>query len=191
MTQQTDLYNAIIDSAVSLASRSSWEALRLYDVATDLGIPLVDIYPYFAEKEQVSEAWFERADRHMLSATQSSIFHTLSNQQKFHNLMMTWLDSLAINQKVTRQMILNKLEPGHLHIQLPALFRISRTVQWLREASNQRSTLPRRAFDETVLTSIYLLTFSCWLTDKSPLFNQTKRCLDRQLTVATKLGFLK
>lgn len=191
MTKQTDLYNAIIDSAVRLASNSSWESLRLHDVAADLGIPLVTIYEYFAEKEQISDAWFERADRHMLSATQSSTFPSLSNQQKFHNLLMAWLDSLAVNQKVTRQMILNKLEPGHLHIQIPALLRISRTVQWLREASNQNSTLPCRAFDETVLTSIYLITFCCWLTDSSPLFERTKRCLDKQLTLATKLGFLK
>ncbi|ODN67556.1 TetR/AcrR family transcriptional regulator [Methylophaga muralis] len=191
MTQQTDLYNAIIDSAVNLAAKSSWESLRLHDIATELDISLADIYEYFAEKEQISDAWFERADRQMLSASQASLFPTLSNQQKFHNLLMTWLDSLAINQKVTRQMILNKLEPGHLHIQIPALLRISRTVQWLREGANQNSTLPWRAFDETVLTSIYLITFCCWLTDKSPLFNRTKRCLDRQLTLATKLGFLK
>ena len=191
MTQQTDLYNAIIDSAVNLAAKSSWESLRLHDIATELDISLADIYEYFTEKEQISDAWFERADRQMLSASQASLFPTLSNQQKFHNLLMTWLDSLAINHKVTRQMILNKLEPGHLHIQIPALLRISRTVQWLREGANQNSTLPWRAFDETVLTSIYLITFCCWLTDKSPLFNRTKRCLDRQLKVATKLGFLK
>jgi AcrR family transcriptional regulator len=191
MAQRTDLYNAIIDSAVHLASNSSWESLRLHEIATDLDISLADIYVFFAEKEQISDAWFERADKHMLSTTNNSIFTTLSNQQKFQNLLMAWLDSLAINQKVTRQMIMNKLEPGHLHIQLPALIRISRTVQWLREASNQNSRLPWRAFDETVMTSIYLVTFCCWLTDDSPMYQRTKRCLDKQLNLATTLKFLK
>lgn len=191
MAQPTDLYNAIIDSAVNLASNSSWESLRLYEVAADLDISLADIYVFFAEKEQISDAWFERADKNMLNTTNNAIFATLSNQQKFQNLLMAWLDSLAINQKVTRQMIMNKLEPGHLHIQIPALIRISRTVQWLREASNQNSTLPWRAFDETVLTSIYLVTFCCWLTDNSPMYQRTKRCLDKQLKLATTLKFLK
>lgn len=191
MDQQTDLYQAIIDSAVSLASHSSWESLRLVEVAADLDISLADIYRYFAEKEQISDSWFDRADQNMLNAMQSSVFPTLNNQQKFHHLLMAWLEPLTINQKVTRQMILNKLEPGHLHIQIPALMRISRTVQWLREASAQNSTLPWRAVDETVMTGIYLITFCCWLSDTGPMYHRTRRCLDRQLSIATKLRVLK
>ena len=123
MIQHSELCEAIINCAVSLASRSSWESVT-----------------------------------------------TLENQQKFHHLMMAWLEPLAINQKVTRQMILNKLEPGHLHIQIPALLRISRTVQWLREAADQHSTLPWRAVDETALTGVYLITFCCWLTDNTSMY---------------------
>jgi len=191
MTQQTDLQQAIVDSAVNLASTTSWESLRLYEIAADLNISLADIYRYFAEKEQISDAWFDRADKNMLDAMHSSIFITLTNPQKFHHLLMAWLESLSINRKVTRQMVLNKLEPGHLHIQIPAMIRISRTVQWLREASAQNSTLPWRAFDESILTSIYLITFCCWLTDKSSTNHRTQRCLDRQLRIASKLRFLK
>lgn len=191
MNQHSELSGAIINCAVSLASRSSWESVRLSDIAAHLNISLADIYYCFAEKEQISDAWFDRADQNMLKAMQSSVFVTLDNQQKFHHLMMAWLEPLAINKKVTRQMILNKLEPGHLHIQIPALLRISRTVQWLREASDQHSTLPWRAVDETVLTSIYLITFCCWLTDNTSMYQRTRRCLERQLKVASKLGFLK
>ncbi|WP_244912984.1 TetR/AcrR family transcriptional regulator [Methylophaga nitratireducenticrescens] len=191
MTQHSELCEAIINSAVSLASRSSWESVRLSDIAAQLNISLADIYNCFAEKEQISDAWFDRADQNMLKAMQSSVFATLDNQQKFHHLMMAWLQPLAINQKVTRQMIINKLEPGHLHIQIPALLRISRTVQWLREASDQRSALPWRAVDETVLTGVYLITFCCWLTDNTSMYQRTRGCLERQLKVASKIGFLK
>ena len=191
MTQHTDLQQEIVDSAVKLASATSWESLRLVEIAADLNISLADMYGCFAEKEQISDAWFDRADLNMLNSIQSSIFPTLNNQQKFHHLLMAWLEPLALNQRVTRQMIVNKLEPGHLHIQVPALLRISRTVQWLREASAQHSTLPWRAVDETVLTGICLLTFCSWLTDNSPQFNRTRRILDKQLMMAKTLRFLK
>jgi len=191
VNQHSELCEAIINCAVGLASRSSWESVRLSDIAAHLNISLADIYYCFAEKEQISDAWFDRADQNMLKAMQSSEFVTLDNQQKFHHLMMAWLEPLAINQKVTRQMILNKLEPGHLHIQIPALLRISRTVQCLREASDQHSTLPWRAVDETVLTGVYLITFCCWLTDNTLMYQRTRRCLERQLKVASGFGFLK
>lgn len=191
MNQHTEMYDDIINCSVRLASSSSWESVRLSDIAAQLNISLADIYDCFAEKEQISDAWFDRADQNMLKAMQSIVFATLDNQQKFHHLMMAWLEPLAINHKVTRQMILNKLEPGHLHIQIPALLRISRTVQWLREAADQHSTLPWRAVDETALTGVYLITFCCWLTDNTSMYKRTRRCLERQLKVASKIGFLK
>lgn len=191
MRQHTDLSHQIVDRAVTLASHSSWESLRLQDIAADLHISLIDIYHYFAEKEAISDAWFDRADQHMLNAMQSEEFLMFHNRDKFQHLMLAWLESLAANRKVTRQMILSKLEPGHLHIQIPALLRISRTVQWLREAAYQNSTLPYRAFDEAVVTGIYLVTFCCWLTDDSSRYQLTKRCLEKQLRLASILGFIK
>lgn len=191
MTTHDDLSIKIVDCAVQLASKSSWESLRLHDIAEELEITLAEMACHFAEKEQISDAWFDRADWNMLNAMQSVSFSSLSVQQKFYQLMMAWLEPLALNHRVTRQMILNKLEPGHLHIQIPALLRISRTVQWLREAADQKSTLPRRALDESVLTTIYVTTFCCWLTEHDPLFQRTKRWLESQLTFASRFGFLK
>jgi hypothetical protein len=88
-------------------------------------------------------------------------------------------------------MILGKLEPGHLHIQIPGLLRISRTVQWMREAA-QRDTISmtRRALEETATTSIYLMTFIHWMTDDSPQSASTAAFLDRRLKEAETLARL-
>ena len=40
---------------------------------------------------------------------------------------------------ITRGMLAYKLEPGHLHLQLPGLVRVSRTVQWFREAAGEEA----------------------------------------------------
>lgn len=190
MQQQTDLYHNIVYQAVDLASRSSWETLRLHDVAIALNISLGDIYRCFADKEQIIDAWFDRADSNMLQLSETDHFARLSTVQQFEELMMAWLTPLATQQTVTRQMILSKLEPGHLHSQIPALTRISRTVQWLREASQQTSRLPVRAIDETVMTAIYLRTFCCWLTDRTADFQQTQQLLNKQLKFAKRFGFV-
>lgn len=176
----------ILDSALDLAERSSWEAVRLYDVALAAGMTLDDIRAHFREKEDLVEAWFDRADGAMLQDATRSGFRQLSTRERLQRLIMVWLDTLAVHRRVTRQMILAKCEPGHLHIQIPAVMRISRTVQWLREASHQDATYVRRALEETVLTSIYLTAFIHWMSDDSPESQRTRQLLDTSLGIAEK-----
>jgi AcrR family transcriptional regulator len=178
----------IVDIALSLAEQRSWEALRLHDVAVSAGISLDDIRRHFREKEDLVDAWFDRADQAMLRAAEAVEFQTLPTPQRLHRLIMTWLEALAPHRQVTRQMILGKLEPGHLHIQIPALMRVSRTVQWIREAAQRDAMYLRRALEETGLTSIYLMTFVRWMWDESPEASATRRFLERRLAAAATLS---
>jgi AcrR family transcriptional regulator len=174
----------IVDTAVELGERNSWEAVRLNDVAALLGITLDEVRVHFREKEDIVDAWFERADAAMLKAAQGSDFPYLNPRQRLHRLIMTWLGALYPYRKTTRQMIYGKLEPGHVHIQIPGLLRISRTVQWMREAAGRNATYIRRALEETALTSIYLATFTHWMNDSSSGSVRTSRFLDRCLAIA-------
>jgi hypothetical protein len=97
---------------------------------------------------------------------------------------MVWLDALAPHRKVTREMILAKCEPGHIHIQVPAVMRISRTVQWMREAAHRDATYVHRALEESVLTGIYLATFVRWMGDTSPGSSRTRGFLQGELALA-------
>jgi len=60
-------------------------------------------------------------------------------------------------------MLAYKLEFGHIHLQVPGLMRISRTVQWFREAACLDATGIQRVLEESTLTAIYLVTFARWL----------------------------
>jgi AcrR family transcriptional regulator len=170
MTTHTDpghLRDRIVDTALTLAEQRSWETVRLHDVAAALGIGLEDIRQQFREKK-IWLTRFDRADQAMLAiaATPDS---WRSPPPSPARVIMHWLTALSPHRRVTRQMILGKLEPGHLHIQIPGLLRISRTVQWMREAA-QRDTISmtRRALEETATTGIYLMTFIHWMMDDSP-----------------------
>lgn len=187
MATRDDVPDRIVDAAIELGEQESWEAVRLHDVADALGITLDDVRRYFREKEDVVDAWFDRADGAMLGQAEAADFPELTPRQRLHRLIMTWLGALAPHRKVTRQMIYGKLEPGHIHIQIPGLMRISRTVQWIREAAHRDATYVRRALEETGLTTIYLMSFFYWMNDDSPGSASTSRFLDGWLGLAERL----
>ena len=85
-------------------------------------------------------------------------------------------------------MIVNKFEPGHVHYQIAGLLRVSRTVQWWREAAGCRERLPRRAFEEVGHTGIYLATFAYWMFDESEGAQRTAEFLNRLLGRAEDMG---
>lgn len=182
-----DLREAIVDTAVAIAERSNWETVRLFDIAAELNISLDDIRAYFREKEDLVDAWFDRADSQMLRASETVEFLSLPPRERLQELIMAWLDVLATHRKVVRQMIGGKLEPGHLHIQIPAIMRVSRTVQWMREAAQRDATFVRRALEETALTTIYLATFAYWMQDDSENSQNTRDFLAHKLKYAESL----
>ncbi|WP_430230464.1 TetR/AcrR family transcriptional regulator [Nitrosomonas communis] len=188
ITESENIRDDIVNTAVAIAARTSWEAVRFYDIAAEMNISLDEIRNYFHEKEELVDAWFDRADGIMLREAKTADFSALTPQQRIHDLIMIWLDALAVQRKVTCQMILAKLEPGHIHIQIPAVMRISRTVQWIREAAQRDATFLRRALEESALTTVYLMTFFFWMRDETPGSKRTRQFLNRNLELAMWLG---
>jgi ubiquinone biosynthesis protein COQ9 len=184
MPKQVSLRERIVDAAVALAEQRSWEEVRLFDVAQSLGVGLDDVRQHYREKEDVIEAWFDRADSAVLKASAEPGFTELSARVRLHRLIMTWLGALADHRRVTREMIYGRFEPGHVHMQARGLLRVSRTVQWIREGARRDASFLTRALEETVLTSIYLATFFYWMRDDSTDSAATRRFLDRLLRAA-------
>ncbi len=182
--------NRIVEAALELGEQQSWEAVRLHAVAEATGISLNKERLYFREKEDLVDAWFDRADSAMLQEAEAPDFQVLSPRQRLHRLIMTWLATLAPHRNVTCQMIYGKMELGHVHIQIPGLMRVSRTVQWIREAAHLDATHVRRALEETGLTSIYLMTFFYWMKDNTPNSGKTSCFLDGLLGTTEKLDQL-
>lgn len=177
----------IIEAALALAEQRSWERVRLHDVAAGLKLGLNDVRAHFSEKEDIVDAWFDRADAAMLDEAAKHGLPALSSRDRLYRLMMAWLAALAPHRRVTRQMIGGKLEPGHVHYQYAGLLRVSRTVQWWREAAQRDAALPWRALEETALTAIYLAVFFYWMRDDSENARRTSALLDGLLARAERL----
>jgi AcrR family transcriptional regulator len=169
----------IVDAALVLGMERGWEAMRLHDLAERLGTDLNAVRACFREKEEIVEAWFDRADAAMLAAAPDAA--ALAPVKRLETLLMRWLDALHDHRRLARQMIAGKLEPGHLHYQWAGLMRVSRTVQWWREAAGRKAVLPWRAMEETALTAVYLATFAYWMWDDSHASADTRRFLHARL----------
>ena len=187
-SEKADFADRIVDTAVALAERSSWESVRLHQVALSMGVGLDEIRRCFAEKDELIDRWFDRADDAMLRLADSGGLVPLSPRKRLFELIMAWLDALEDHRRMTRQMIQAKLEPGHLHIQVPALMRVSRTVQWMREAARLKDAGLRRALTETAATGIYLAAFASWMSEDKPGSPRTRRRLERLLRGAEQLA---
>jgi AcrR family transcriptional regulator len=182
------LRDRIVDQALALAEQSgSWESVRLHQVAQALNLTLNDVRAHFREKEDIVDAWFDRADAALLAEAATPETAAAPARERLRRTLLAWLGALAPHRRVTRQMILNKFEPGHVHYQLYGLLRVSRTVQWWREAAGERAALPRRAFEEAGHTGIYLATFGYWLYDDSEGAQRTSAFLDRLLARAEQV----
>ncbi|MDX1697817.1 MAG: TetR/AcrR family transcriptional regulator [Thiohalobacterales bacterium] len=180
--------DTILDMALELGESSGWHALRLHDVADALQLPLTGVHACFASKDDLAEAWFDRADRTALAVRDHAGFSALSERSRLATVIMAWLDTLSPHRRVTRDMLGYKLEPGHIHLQALGIMRISRTVQWFMEAVQIDLTGPRRILMEISLTTVYLSTFAHWLFDDSPGSRETRRHLDAALQRLDKLA---
>lgn len=178
----------IVDAAIALAESAPWEEVRLHEVALMLGTDLEHIQHFFREKDEIIDAFFDRADRAAVGVSAQPGFQGLSREERMQHTIMTWFHTLAPHRRVVREMVGAKLEFGHVHIQVPALMRISRTVQWFRETAGYRDTLPQRALMEAAHTSIYLTSFTYWLRDESKGSEKTEKLLQRMLKAMVSLA---
>jgi AcrR family transcriptional regulator len=156
---------AILDRALVLAAISSWEKMRLQDVAQDLNIDLQEIYRHYRQKDDLAEELFNRADRAVLATAGDLGFKALSGQERIREAILIWLDVLAPHRAAVIQMFGYKLEPGHIHLQVLGVLRVSRTVQWFLEAAGSRTTGLARILEEIGTTGVFLSTLVCWLRD--------------------------
>lgn len=174
----------ILDKALQLAAKTSWEQLTLQQVALAMQISLADIYRHFRTKDELVDAWFDRADIALLSA---KITKELPASARLQQAIQHWLAALTPYHKLSGQMLLYKLEPGHIHLQLAGVLRISRTVQWLREAAGLTASGMARIGQELALTSLFVAVFIYWLNDSSANQQHSLALLQRKLQCADAL----
>jgi len=187
MSEATDPA-AILDAALALAATRGWDALSLAEVAAALGVGLAEIQRHFRGKDDLAEAWFDRADRAMVRTGDAEGWLELPVRERLLRAIQAWFDALAPHRRVTRDMLRYKLQPEHLHLHVQGLLHVSRTVQWLRETARLPARGLRRELEEAVLTAVFVSTVAHWLLDDTPGAQRTRTWLERRLAWAERLA---
>ena len=192
--QEDAVRRGIVQTALRMAEQAgSWDAVHVHAVARELGMDLEELSRYFGDKDAIAEGFFDFADAALLAAGRHPGWAALPIRERLFRAIIAWIDALAAHKRLVPGMLGYKLRPEHVHLQVRGVARISRTVQWIRETAMLTSTGWRREVEETVITTIYLATFSRWLVDSSRSSASTRRLLRRLLDAAERgalrLGF--
>ncbi|HTN29573.1 MAG TPA: helix-turn-helix domain-containing protein [Pseudomonas sp.] len=174
----------ILDTALSLAEARGWERLQLFEVADALGIGLDAIARHYPDKDALVDAWFARAEQAMLARARDEDLAGMLPAERLEELLAAWLQALEKHHALTGQMLLYKLEPGHLHLQLGGLHSLSRVVQWWRAGARLRGVWLNRIGQECLLSGLFLRTFCHWLRRPDPNLTDTRRYLRRRFDSA-------
>src|SRR3972149_2505449 len=113
MTKTKKVSDRILDKALDLAKESSWERVRLQQVAAALAIGLDEVRLHYRQKDDLAEALFDRADQAVLTTSGSKDFKALCGRDRLRVAIMTWLGVLTPYRRTVLDMFKYKLEPGH------------------------------------------------------------------------------
>lgn len=174
----------ILDAALQRAAVVDWDRLHLHDLAQDLGWSLAELAVHVADKHTLGQWLFDRADRSLLACTELPLWRERPARERLETSLMAWFQVLAPHRAQVRQMLRYPLQPDHLHLQVQGVLRVSRTVQWWREAGCLALTGLAREAMEGGLTALYLSTLAIWLHDDSAGNVLTRRWLRGHLRLS-------
>ena len=181
------LAERIVDAALKRADKTGWADVRFHDIAGDLKISLAEVYATYADLDAVGDALLSRADRAMLEASAERGFAQTPARARLSIVITRWLDALAPHRRIVGEMLRYKFQPAHVHLQAALVVRLSRTVQWVREAARLGAAGRRRQIEEMGLTALFIVTVMVWLTDTSEDQQRTRAVLERRLASADRL----
>jgi AcrR family transcriptional regulator len=172
----------IVDEAIRQAEMHGWQAVRLSEVARSLELPMSVVLERFRDMDDVANAWFQRGWRAML-AEKPETFDDWPERVRIEHCLQAWFDAFGAHRHVTVQMLRTKAHLPHLHTWVPMVFDLSRTVQWLREASRleARYGTRRAQVEEMALTSLFLAALAVWSTDHTTGQRRTRRFIEKRL----------
>ncbi len=163
----TGTAETILHAALAEAETTGWAGLRLHRVAATLGLSLDEVYAHYRDADALAEVWLSTADRAMLAAAAAPGFARRPARERLERTLLAWLGALAPYRRTAAAMLLGKLYPGHPHHAAGLVFRLSRTVQWWRDAARLDAPPPRRQVEEIALTALFVAAVARWATDRS------------------------
>ena len=172
------LGETILDTALAQATREGWDAVRLREVARELGIELTALLARFRDADALADAAFARPLRAMLADPEdAAAFAALGPHDRAVAVLWRWFAAAQPHRKAITGMLAVKAWPSHPHTWVPMAFNLSRLIHWVREAALlDRGGIARMA-EEVGLTAAFLATLAAFAADGTEGAARTRRVL--------------
>lgn len=179
-----NLRERAVETMLALSAARGWNALKLQDIAREMGTDLATLHDAFADRFDLLAAYGRILDRHMLESAPAA--PTGSPRDILFDLLMERFDRLQ-QDRAGVCAILNdlKLDPKSAIIGLPHL---GRSMAWALDAAGIETSGLSGALKIAGLAAAYLDTARHWLKDDSEDLSKTMAALDRNLTRAEDWG---
>ena len=138
----------------------------------------------FPDLDAVGNTLFARADRAMLNAARAPGFDKLPPRERLHRVMMAWFETLDPHRRHVRAILRYKFAFAHIHLRAALVVRLSRTVQWIREAAKLDAVGLRHDVEEIGLSALMVVTVMHWLSAPVADLGATCTFLQRRLECA-------
>ena len=181
--------DALINTALDLASKEGWQNVTMAKVAMEAGLGLVEAVSEFSNKNQLLAAFLRRVDLAVLSSVVSTKEEETARDRLFE-IMMQRFDVLSPYKHGLRAVI-----SGFRHEPISGLcscVRVHTSMQLMLESVGIDCTGFQGELKARGLTIIYANSLRVWLDDESPDLAASMVALDRGLMRAEQImGLLK
>jgi AcrR family transcriptional regulator len=183
-TEDQDLRERLMRSALALAGSSGWRSASLAAIAANAGVSLVEAYVAFPTRLALLAGLLGRTDRRVLEDGPAEPED--SPRDRLFDVLMRRFDALAADRAGVVAIIHGLPGDPLTALQLAPGFAAS--MAWMLEAAGLSTTGIFGLLRVKGLAIVYLATLRTWLDDDSIDMAKTMAALDRNLRRADQLA---
>lgn len=103
----------ILDAALDLFREQGFDSATMRDIATRAGVATGAAYYYYASKDAIVMAFYERSWREIQPAIEAALAEAHGLETKLHAIIRVKLDHFSANRAVLRALLRTGADPAH------------------------------------------------------------------------------
>jgi AcrR family transcriptional regulator len=184
MVKKADIPDHVIDTAMKLAADGRWRDLSLAEIAEAAKLPISKVYPVYASRQAILDAFVRRIDAAVLAETDSEDPEGSARDRLF-DVLMRRFDALDPYKDAVATVAFDQARDPLAA--LASACQLRRSMALMLEAAGLASGGPRGVLRIKGVALIYLTALRVWLRDESEDKARTMAALDKQLRRAEAL----